>query len=198
VLSWLKGAPKHGEEKQGSGWRRLRPLLVLVIILFTVLVVLLRNHLPSPRSAGYPGVFVLNLIGSGGLVVPAPGLASVCFGASVLGLVPVLVGLLAATGETLGEITGYLAGVSGQGLVERLPLYRRLEPWVRRRGGIALFALAVIPNPIFDVAGVVAGGLRYPLHQFLGIIFVGKCIKDMAVAYGCLYIVDSIPRWMGG
>lgn len=198
MLSWLKGNPNQGESRTSSGWRRFRPLLVLVIILFTVLVVLLRDHLPSPRTAGYPGVFVLNLIGSGGLVVPAPALASVCFSASILGLVPVLVGLLAATGETLGEMTGYLAGVSGRGLVERLPLYRRLEPWVRRRGGIALFALAVVPNPIFDVAGVAAGGLRYPLHQFLGVIFVGKCIKDIGVAYVCVYGAESITRWTGG
>lgn len=198
MLSRLKGAPKRGGQETTSGWRRFRPLLILVAVLFTVLVVLLREHLPSARTAGYPGVFVLNLIGSGGLVAPAPALASVCFGASVLGLLPALVGLLAATGETLGEITGYLAGVSGQGLVERLPLYRRLEPWVRRRGGIALFVLAVIPNPIFDVAGVAAGGLRYPLHQFLGVIFAGKCIKDMAVAYACLYGVDGITRWAGG
>ncbi len=198
MLSWLKGTPKQGEEKQSSGWRRFRPLLVLVIIVFIVLVVLLRDHLPSPRTAGYPGVFILNLIGSGGLVVPAPALASVCFGASVLGLVPVLVGLLAATAETLGGMTGYLAGVSGQGLVERLPLYRRLEPWVRRRGGIALFVLAVVPNPIFDVAGVAAGSLRYSLPQFLAVVFAGKVIKDVAVAYLCFAGFDAFVGWFGG
>lgn len=178
-------------------WRRLRPWLILVAVLFIVLVAILQEHLPQPGKAGYPGIFLLNLIGSGGFFIPAPALAAVCLGSSVFGLMPLLVGLVAATAETLGEITGYIAGVSGQGLLEGLPLRGRLEPWVRKRGGIAIFIVAIIPNPVFDVIGIAAGGLRYPLPQFLGTVFAGKVIKDTAVAYLCLALEDSV-RWFGG
>ncbi|MBM3946514.1 MAG: VTT domain-containing protein [SAR202 cluster bacterium] len=175
----------------------MRPWLILVAVLFVALVAVFRDWLPQPGKAGYPGIFLLNLIGSGGFVLPAPAFVAVCLGGSVFGLMPLLVGLVAASAETLGELTGYIAGVSSQGLLERMPMRKRIEPWVARHGWAALFVFSVIPNPLFDVVGIAAGSLRFPLLKFLGVVFAGKVIKDTSFAYLCYAGLEDLVGWFG-
>jgi len=67
---------------------------------------------------------------------------------------PFGVGLAAGTGGALGELSGYLAGFSGQAVVERTDIYERIKPWVQKYGGWAILVLSAIPNPFFDIAGV--------------------------------------------
>ena len=59
---------------------------------------------------------------------------------------------------------------------------------MRRWGSWAVFAFAAAPVPLFDVAGIVAGALRFPLWKFLLVGWVGKSIKltllVMAGAWG--------------
>jgi membrane protein YqaA with SNARE-associated domain len=50
-----------------------------------------------------------------------------------------------------------------------------------------LLALSVVPNPLFDLAGITAGVLRYPLWGFLAVVLVGKLLKFLALAYGCAW-----------
>lgn len=200
MVRWLSKQRDRLVSNGNEPWRRLWPWALVFAVVFIVLAVVFYDNLPSPRNAGYPGIFLLNLIASGGLVIPAPGLASTCFGTSALGLDVISVGLLAATAETIGELTGYLAGVGGRNFLDRLPLARLrrgLEAWVQRRGGLVILVVAAIPNPIFDVVGIAAGSLRYPLPAFLGYVFLGKCVKDLAVAYACLHGMDNIVRFFG-
>jgi membrane protein YqaA with SNARE-associated domain len=137
-------------------------------------------------NAGYTGVFIVNLVGSGAIVVPVPGFAAVCASASdSLGLNLPALATVGAAGAALGEITGYLAGFGGQGLVSRFRFYPRVHGWVLRRGGLALFILAALPNPLFDVAGFAAGGLGYPIHKFVVYVFAGKVIRFGVLAYAC-------------
>ena len=60
----------------------------------------------------------------------------------------------------------------------------RLTRWVKRRGMLVIFALALVPNPVFDVAGIAAGVLRMPLVRYLGAAASGKVIKNILVAGG--------------
>ncbi len=138
------------------------------------------------QDAGYWGAFLVNLVGSAAVVVPVPGLAAVCAGAtSELGLNFVLLAVAGAAGSTIGEITGYLAGYGSQGVVQRSRYYPRIHDWVVRRGGFALFILAVIPNPLFDIGGIAAGSLGYPISRFLLWVGIGKLVKFLVVAYAC-------------
>jgi uncharacterized membrane protein YdjX (TVP38/TMEM64 family) len=45
-----------------------------------------------------------------------------------------------------------------------------------------MFVMSVIPNPLFDVAGAVAGVVRMPLGRFFLAVLAGKIIKDMYMA----------------
>ena len=104
--------------------------------------------------------------------MPVPALAAVC--TSSVFLIPLLAGLIAGSSEAVGELTGYFLGYTGLDIRRWGHLYQRLETWMRRRGWLVLFLVSLIPNPIFDVVGVAAGALRYPLLGFPSVVWVGQ------------------------
>ena len=168
-------------------------LLVFVVAFVVFGGVLLLTGRLDYQSIGFPVIWAISLIGAGSIILPAPSLAVVCLGASPdVGLHPAIIGLVAGSAEALGEMTGYLAGLSGNTLVQRHRLYPRVRGWLIGRGAIVLFALAVIPNPVFDLIGIAAGGIRYPILKFLAIVFVGKSIKSGGIAYACFFGVSFV------
>jgi len=103
---------------------------------------------------------------------------------------PLGVALAAGTGGALGELSGYLAGFSGQAIVENTNVYDRIHPWVAKYGGWAILVLSAIPNPFFDIAGVAAGIVRLPVQRFLFACWVGQIIKMAIFAYAGFYSLD--------
>lgn len=144
---------------------------------------------------GYGAVGITALVASGGLIIPVPALATSCTASAFLN--PAFIGLIAGTGETLGELTGYFLGYSGRGVIQKSRLYQRLEGWMRHRGWLVLFLLSLIPNPIFDVVGIAAGALRYSLWKFLGVVWVGKLMKFLIIAYACSYSIEWLTSLFG-
>ena len=59
-------------------------------------------------------------------------------------------------------------------------------------------ALALIPNPLFDVAGAAAGALKMPVLEFLLWAFIGKTIKMLLFAYAGATSMDWLLRLLGG
>ena len=176
-------------------WERwIQSLAVLAVLGMLAALWLLRGTLSSLPQVGYPAVFLLSLLGSAAMVVPVPGLLSVC--ALSLTLVPIFVALVATVAETIGEISGYAVGYGGRRVIEGRGFYARVAGWMERRGVLVIFVISIVPNPFFDVIGIAAGGLRFPLRRFLVIVFAGKIIKNTGVAYACALGVGSIP-WLG-
>lgn len=170
-----------------SGWRLnlLRALAIAGVIALSVYLFSIRDQAKNLAEYGLPGVFLLSMITNATLLLPMPGVA-ITFTAGAL-FNPWLVGLAAGLGSTFGELTGYLAGFGGQGVVERTPLYDRMEHWTRRFGPGVIFLLALIPNPVFDVAGAAAGAMRMPVPSFLLWTWLGKTLKMLAFALAGAY-----------
>ncbi len=131
---------------------------------------------------GYLSSFIISLIGSATVILPAPGLALIlALGAH---LNPVLLGIVAGFGSGLGELSGYLAGKAGRNFVSSEGRFNAfLHKMTTRFTSPALFILAVLPLPIFDFAGILAGALRMPVLQFLTVVISGKIIKHALAAY---------------
>jgi len=131
-----------------------------------------------------PGLFLANVLSCATLFMPVPGLLlSASAGNFYAGW---LVGLVAGSGQTVGEITGYMAGYSGRTIVGRRRAYERAQDWLRRNervGAGFLFVMAAIPSPLFDASGMAAGVLRFPLWKFLASVGLGKIVKNTVVAY---------------
>lgn len=146
------------------------------------------------KDLGYPGVFFLNFLSSVALVLPVPGLFGLCGASFVLN--PLALGILAAIGETIGEISGYAIGYGGRSAVENRRFYARIRAWMERRGTIVIFVVSIIPNPVFDMVGIAAGGVRFPLGRFLATVLVGKTLKNITWAYACAYYGVPLLRWI--
>jgi membrane protein YqaA with SNARE-associated domain len=126
------------------------------------------------------------------ILLPAPGVAVVFAMGSVFQ--PLLVALCAGAGAAIGELTSYAAGFGGQVVVERMEVYARIVPWMRRYGGPTTFLLAAVPNPFFDLAGIAAGALRMPFVPFLMWCLLGECVKMLVFAYTGAYSI----KWLSG
>jgi len=161
---------------------------VLAAIGISVGIVLLRDHIKGSSVYGYPGVFLISLIGNATLILPAPSYAVVFAVGGALN--SVAVGIVAGLGAALGELTGYLAGIGGRAVVEDRALYHRLENRMRSKGGlVVIFLLALVPNPAFDIGGIVAGTLRMPVWQFVLAAWAGKSIRFMLVAFSGQFLL---------
>ncbi len=169
--------PKH--RNQRATWWRWAGLAIATGV--TLLAFLLRNSVRHLDQYGYVGIFLLSLIGNATVVLPMPSFLTVYAGGGIFN--PVIVGMVAATGATLGELTGYLAGASGQTVIEEHAIYQRIHHFMQRRGHLTLFLLALIPNPLFDVAGMIAGVLRFPVLEFFAVTWAGKVLKFWGLAF---------------
>jgi uncharacterized membrane protein YdjX (TVP38/TMEM64 family) len=73
-----------------------------------------------------------------------------------------------AVAADLGELYSeepWALRYSGRGLTRRRRGAARVTAWVQRNGVAAIFTLALIPNPIFDIADFAAGAMRMrPAH----------------------------------
>lgn len=185
IATWLHTHPRLF---QGILWS----VVVGAVALGTTLYFMGRLQ---PEDAGYPSVFVINLIGSATVIIPVPGLLAACTAAAPsVGLNLIVLGLVGAAGSTLGETTGYLAGYGGQSFAQRSRYYSRIQGWVMRRGSLALFILAALPTPLFDIAGIASGSLGYPLRRFLFWVMLGKAIKFIGISYACYEGIDWIQN----
>jgi uncharacterized membrane protein YdjX (TVP38/TMEM64 family) len=167
-----------------SGWRLtvVRVVVFLVVIGLTVLLFINRDRVRELEALGYPGIFLLSLLSNATLILPVPGVLFT----SAMGAVfnPLWVALASSTGATIGELSGYLAGFSGQGVIENKKWYTRVTEWMKKYGGITVLVLAFVPNPVFDIAGMVAGALRMPIWKYLLFSWIGKTGKMLIFAYG--------------
>ena len=170
----------------------MRVIALLAVVGITVTVYDLRAHIRDFAAYGYPGVFLVALLANATVFLPAPGVAVVFAMGSIFH--PLGVALAAGTGGALGELSGFLAGFSGQAVVERTDVYVRSHPWVEKYGGWAILAFAAIPNPFFDLAGVAAGVSKMPLWRFLIFCWLGQVIKMSLFAFGGAYSVS----WLSG
>ncbi len=176
-----------------STWRG-RILLLAFIVAISVVAYFMQDRI-SVGGLSYGAVAGAVLLASGGLVVPVPALAITCTTATFLH--PAAVALIAGVAGTLGELTGYFLGYSGSGVFERGRFYQRVENWMRRRGWLLLFVISAVPNPLFDVAGIAAGALRYPLWRYLVAVGLGKQVKFFMIAYACHYSVQGLKGAFG-
>jgi uncharacterized membrane protein YdjX (TVP38/TMEM64 family) len=196
-----KGMEEGGEQQAKAAKRPflsrelyLRILVILIVLGVTASIFIFRDRVSNLAGYGYLGAFLISLLSSATIILPIPGLALIfALGAAYD---PFLVGLAAGAGSTLGEITGYMAGYSGQIVLKNNKTYLRMERWMKRRGSIVIFVLAFVPNPLFDLAGAAAGALRYPIWKFLLVCFLGKTPKSILVAFAGAWTLDWVLEFV--
>lgn len=170
----------------------IRVLVLLLVIAVTVVLVINRDKLQGLQAYGYPGIFLFSILANATILVPVPGVIFT----SAMGAVfnPLWVSIAAGAGAALGELSGYLAGFSGQAVVEDSKRYDRVVRWMEKYGELTTLVLAFIPNPLFDLAGLIAGLLKMPVWKFLLYCTIGKILKMMMFAYAGDWVINFIEN----
>jgi membrane protein YqaA with SNARE-associated domain len=168
--------------------------VVVLVLGISAAIFVFREYFAQLAAFGYAGIFLVSLLGNATIIFPAPSLALVFAMGSILN--PLLVGLAAGVGEALGELTGYAAGFAGRAVIEDYETYKSLVAWMKRRGSITVLVLSAVPNPFFDLAGIAAGTLRYPVWKFLLFCWLGKTLKTILVALAGAYSMTLIEQYI--
>jgi membrane protein DedA with SNARE-associated domain len=158
---------------------------ILILASSAAIFFLARSYLnlESFLVYGYSGVFLINLICCATILFPIPGEAvNIVAGAT---LNPLLVGIVATVGATIGELTSYLVGYLGRKIIPSgyLEKYGKAEYWMKKYGSFAIFLFALLPILIFDLIGIVAGSARFPLWKFILACFAGRLLRCLIEAY---------------
>ncbi|MFN4293148.1 MAG: YqaA family protein [Thermoflexales bacterium] len=187
---WLQA----GESPFGEGTTALpdphrgrAAVMLALAIVISVAVILLsarfRDALIAFGQLGLLGLFVLSVVGNATVLMPAPAFVVACAAAPIYGVLAT--GLVAGVGSAVGEMTGYMAGYGGTAVLPQGKLYQRTHNLMERFGPLMIFALALFPNPIFDVGGLIAGVLKMHPFAFFLATAAGKAMRLVLVALAC-------------
>jgi uncharacterized membrane protein YdjX (TVP38/TMEM64 family) len=154
---------------------------LVFVILLSITLFIFRDSFINLQGYGYLGLFLLSVLGNATIVLPVPVVLTAFLGGGIFN--PFWVAVVISAGATIGELTGYIAGVSGKHLVTDDKKIKRIMKWMDRWGLWTIFVLALIPNPAFDLAGIVAGASKIPVYKYLIAVFAGKLIKFLVISY---------------
>ncbi len=182
----------EGTSTRLAATRKAAIVLGLFLLLALAIYIAQRGQdIASLATFGYPGVAILMFLSSSTVLFPAPGFACV-LAAGVLWN-PILVGVSAGLGASMGELLGYLLG-SGSAAVlnlEERKSWKQIHRWMKRNAFLAILVVAAIPNPFFDVIGLVAGSLSYPVRRFWLACVIGNSVKYASLAL----LASSASTW---
>ncbi|NJN16305.1 MAG: VTT domain-containing protein [Oscillochloris sp.] len=158
-------------------WRLIVIGILLTLVNIAVYVLIPPQVLEQLGSFGYLGAFGSAALANATVLVPVPYYPLLLRLSQSFN--PFGVGLAAAAGSVIGELTAYYVGRSGRGVFARTRFYtwvhRQLShPW---RAPFALFMLSAPPTPLFDVAGLLAGALGIRLWIFMLATFLGRLVR---------------------
>ena len=161
---------------------KTKKILGLVFaVTLSVIIFIFRDKLVNFESYGYLGIFVISVLGNATIILPVPVILTAFLGGGIFN--PFWVGLISSFGATIGELTGYVAGRSGRVVIKNNAKFEKIEKWMEKYGLWTIFVLAVIPNPAFDLAGIVSGATKIPVWKYFLVTWAGKFIKFMTFAY---------------
>jgi len=147
-------------------------LLIGIAILISFILILNYNYIMEINWLrwGYLGIFLVMLLSSASVFFPLPGMA--------------IVGVVGGLGACVGELTGYLFGYGSYEIINS-PKYKKTIKKIKETKAVfpLIFTFALLPNPLFDLVGVSAGALKYPVLKFLLAAFLGNAIKIFLFAY---------------
>jgi membrane protein YqaA with SNARE-associated domain len=196
------GGSHSAEEEKRDSWikTRLLPILVLLVVVAIVVGVfyLYRYHpekVEQLEEFGYLGAFLISLTLNATVVLPAGNFFIIAtLGAALPSAT--LVGIVGGLGAAIGEFTGYAAGYSGRTIIQKRQLYIRLEGWMKRWGSLTVFCLSAVPL-FFDLAGIAAGALRFPIWKFFIACWLGRTVLYLAIAWAGAMGWDALLNFIG-
>ena len=173
--------------------RRLTQVLALMVAIGAIVIVFfIPLDSESYAAAGYSGIFTFSFLTG---IFPGPTTIAIFLAAARFQ--PFWIALVAGVGSALGESSSYLAGYGsnaiiddvgdGPGGIRRTSLFRWFEHniarWMAANPTLTIFMFSLVPNPLIDVAGIVAGRVAFPFGRYLVATTLGKIGRFAIVAF---------------
>ena len=162
-----------------------RAVILSISLILLLIILIYRDELKSLSRYGYFGIFVVNFISSATIFLPVPGIATVFIGGAVWN--PILVGLISGAASSIGELFGYFLGFGGRGFLKTIEhegkWVKRLENTFLKSGFNTTLIFSLIPLPIFDAIGIIAGAVSYPVEKFFLATILGRTVRNIVLAW---------------
>ncbi len=153
-------------------------------MLLSIAFYVFKDYFREASSFGLFGIFIVNFVSSATFFVSAPAFLTIITGGNLYS--PILVAGIAAVGACLGDMLGFAFGYSGRRLtkkkLDRHKTIRFLEKHFHRHGTLIILLLAIIPNPLFDAIGILAGVVNYSPFKFFTLMLFGRFLRYWALA----------------
>jgi membrane protein DedA with SNARE-associated domain len=116
---------------------------------------------------------------------------------------PILVGLVAGLGASLGQLITFMLGYGSRDLSQKLAyrvnrsFYDRAMSLAQKHGSLAVFLMSVIINPFHLPMTFAIASLRYPSWKFFIFSLLGNVIKSTVIAFCGYFGLTSLFRFLG-
>lgn len=180
---------KEAVKKKNPSTKVLDIISILIIVGFSLLAFLMRDAVQKYAPVSYIGVLLVCFIANASVLLPAPSILVVVQYSMVLN--PMLTVLCGAIGATLGEMTGYLAGAHGGNLLAS-KIRKKVLSVMPKHPYLVVFCFSLIPLPVFDIVGLIAGAMKLNQSKFFASCLLGKLIKMASFAWMANYIIKLL------
>jgi membrane protein YqaA with SNARE-associated domain len=139
----------------------------------------------------YIGIFVISIFGNFTVIFPVPyTIALIVISVIVPGVNPIFLGLVAAAGACIGELSAWLIGRGSKEMLKDSDSINRMKEYVDRGWApylIFLFAATPLPDDAFLI---VLGIAQYSIWKTLIFCFLGKFVL--------CFISSAVPLYLAG
>lgn len=163
---------------------------MLLSICVALLFLIFAPELNEYAVVGYIGVFLACAAANASVFVPASSTVIVMSAACVLS--PLWCGVLGGLGAAAGEQVSYWFGRSGKVFVKDVAAVRKIEEKMQKSAFWVIFLFALIPNPVFDIAGAAAGLSRVGWVRYTCACILGKVPKMIAFAFWGVLLMNLV------
>ena len=160
---------------------------------FLIAVGILTAFAEELQGWAYLGAFVISLVSSATVVLPAPGAPAIILMAKDLN--PVLLGVVSGVGTGLGGVTAYMVGAASRSAVSQSRLAALMTRLFNSRWGPAILFLAnLIPFMPGDAVSAIAGAIRYSLLRYLVYMTTASVLKMIGLSLLGAYATERLLR----
>ncbi|MCL5019402.1 MAG: VTT domain-containing protein [Patescibacteria group bacterium] len=165
-------------------------LIIISSLALSVVFFVFQNYFRTAETLGLASLFVINFLSSATLFISAPSLFAVISAGSIYPAL--LVAVASSTGSALGDMLGFVFGLSGRTLVihklNKKIWFIILSDFFKKHGWFLIFIFAFVPNPFFDSIGIIAGAFSYSPKKFFILVLIGRFVRNYLLArFGAIF-----------
>ncbi len=180
---------------KGMSFKKKIFLMVFLSLLAAVITIVFRDAIAGLGSWGYLGAFIISLISSATILLPAPGGAAVVLMGRDFN--PYLLGAASGVGFALGSLTAYYVGMQAANAFATNRFLRWAGDAMQRFGPPIIFLFHLIPVLPMDFVGMTAGATRYPLIKYLWVATMANTTKMIVLILLASTSWTVVEDWIG-